>query len=509
MNWSDFGERNKRLNPLWSLGAGMNLGELQPYKEMIALSVLLQVYYMELESNERRSKEDIIDLAWNSLERFNITRLGTSESVERLVDGLLWSGSGGDFEAVYFDDHTRQMTVQKYKYFSVDEEATRSSWEESGRTIYRLSEYAMELIFMSHEIIEEFQISIKLLEIQMHIKHGRVTRAMQDVNELISRVRKMTQQQQEYRNALRRNPKHIFSEYGVMRHQRLEEIHQQFDEERKHFDNIHRSLARLANDEKDVIDFNELRLLSERVELSRKVHDELAEVVLSIFEAETNLRLNFPELFWGASGFNFRTNVWEEWVKSEGLPGGDSLELLVGGLFAPHPDFIYPLAWAWEEQDVGFLPEDLPGDAEDEGIEPETPYIPKSFPWDKVAGLWLPVFTELAEKGRFTFTAEAFSEEQQRNWAQTPDAVDLWVQFFHTEITVQEQAADTGSPGGTDECQRLVQRLLADCPELEILRGKVLRTSIPRAQRDLTVRWPGLEMSPYTITIVENGEVTA
>lgn len=342
MNWSDFGERNKRLNPLWTLGAGMNLGELQPYKEMIALSVLLQVYYLELESNERRAKEDIIELAWSSLERFNIARFGTIESVERLVDGLLWSGGGGDFEAFYYDDQTRQMTLQKYKYFTVDEDATRTSWEESGKTVYRLSEYAMELIFMSHEIIEEFQISIKLLEIQMHIKHGRVTRAMQDVGELISRVRKMTQQQQEYRNALRRNPKHMFSEYGVMRHQRLEEIHQQFDEERKHFDNIHRSLARLANDEKDVIDFNELRLLSERVELSRKVHDELAEVVLSIFEAETNLRLNFPELFWGAAGFNFRTNVWEEWVKAEGLPSGDSLETLISGLFTPSQDFIYP-----------------------------------------------------------------------------------------------------------------------------------------------------------------------
>jgi len=93
MNWSDFGERNKRLNPLWNLGAGMNLGEIQPYKEMVSLSILLQVYYLELESNERRSKEDIITLAWTALERFNIANLGTTESVGRLVEGLLWSGT--------------------------------------------------------------------------------------------------------------------------------------------------------------------------------------------------------------------------------------------------------------------------------------------------------------------------------------------------------------------------------------------------------------------------------
>ncbi|MBW4080729.1 hypothetical protein [Paenibacillus sp. S150] len=501
MNWSDFGERNKRLNPLWSLGAGMNLGELQPYKEMLALSVLLQVYYLELESSEQRTREDIADLAWSSLERFHIAGLGTPESVERLVDGLLWSGSGGDFEAFYYDDATRQMTVQKYKYFSVDEDATRSSWEETGKTVYRLSEYAMELIFMSHEIIEEFQISIKLLEIQMHIKHGRVTRAMQDVNELVTRVRKMTQQQQEYRNALRRNPKHMFSGYGVLRHQRLEEIHLQFDEERKHFDNIHRSLARLANDEKDVIDFNELRQLSERVELSRRVHDELAGVVLSIFEAETNLRLNFPELFWGAAGFNFRTNVWEEWIKPEGLPDADSLELLISGLFTPNQDFIYPLAWAWEEQEVGFLPEEFLDGPDEAGEEEKPPYTPKSIPWPQVTGLWLPVFLGLADTGSFTFSAEAFTEEEQRNWSAAPDAIDLWAQFFHTEISVQ--AEDTDSQGGAaDECQKLIQLLLAARPELEVLRGKVLRTMI-RSGHSHPVSWPGLEMSPYTITIVE------
>lgn len=506
MNWSDFGERNKRLNPLWNLGAGMNLGELQPYKEMIALSVLLQVYYLELESNERRSKDDIVELCWNSLERFNIPKLGTPESVERLVDGLLWSGNGGDFESFYYDDHSRQMELQKYKYFTVDEDATRNSWEESGTTIYRLSEYAMELIFMSHEIIEEFQISIKLLEIQMHIKHGRVTRALQDVNELISRVRKMTQQQQEYRNALRRNPKHIFSEYGVMRHQRLEEIQVQFDEERTHFDNIHRALARLANDEKDVIDFNELRMLSERVELSRRVHDELAEVVLSIFEAETNLRLNFPELFWGAAGFNFRTHVWEEWVKDEGLPSGDSLELLISGLFSPNQDFVYPLPWAWEEQDVGFLPETVLEELEDDSDALSVQYTPKGIPWGDVTKLWRPVFLALAEQGSFTFAADAFTEEEQHQWARTPDAIDLWVQFFHTEITVQEQTEDKAH--GQDECQMLIGQLLADHPELESLRSKRLRTTI-EDELAVSVRWPGLEMSPYTISIIEEGEPTA
>jgi hypothetical protein len=149
----------------------------------------------------------------------------------------------------------------------------------------------------------------------------------------------------------------------------------------------------------DVIDFNEIRLLSERVELSRRVHDELAEVVLSIFEAETNLRLNFPELFWGAVGFNFRTHVWEEWVKEEGLPSGDSLELMIAGLFAPNQDFVYPLPWAWEEQDVGFMPELLMDELEEDLQDMSPAYTPKGIPWAEVAALWTPVFTALAENG--------------------------------------------------------------------------------------------------------------
>jgi hypothetical protein len=65
---------------------------------------------------------------------------------------------------------------------------------------------------------------------------------------------------------------------------------------------------------------------------------------------------------------------------------------------------------------------------------------------------------------------------------------------------VQEQEAE--GHGGADECQKLIQRLLTGHPELEVLRGKLLRTTIRPMQQD-SVRWTGLEISPYTITIVE------
>lgn len=187
-------------------------------------------------------------------------------------------------------------------------------------------------------------------------------------------------------------------------------------------------------------------------------------------------------------------------MKDEGLPSGDSLELLLSGLFAPNQDFVYPLPWAWEEQEVGFIPDVVMDELEDELEAEAVQYIPKGIPWTEVVALWKPVFNALAQQGSFTFTADAFTAEELTRWARTPDAVDLWVQFFHSEIVVQEQAPENSN--GSDECQLLIRYVLADDPQLEDLRGKLLRTRIA-PEPTPWVRWSGLDMSPFIITIVE------
>lgn len=499
MNWADFGERNKRLNPLWNLGEGMNVGDLNPYKNMIALSILLQVYYLELESNEKRTRDDLVSKGWASLKQFGLTEIASTETVDRLVDGLLWSGNGGDFESFFYDEHEGKLLTQKYKYFIVDEDATRINWENQEKTVFRLSEYALELIFMSHEIMEEFQISIKLLEIQMHIKHGRVSRALQDVNELIARVRKMIQHEKEYRYAIKRNPKFIFSEVGKRRQHRIDDIEAQFAEEREHFDNIFTAMKRLQNTEKDLIDFNELRRLVERVEMSRRNHDELAEVVLNIFEIETNLRLNFPELFWRTSGFNFRENVWEDGIKHTGLPNADCMDIIVEGLFSPKQEFVYPLPWAWLEQDVNSL-QATPDYGEEDGKEDsEDIYTPKNIEWIEVANLWEPVFRILLEEGSFTLCDDSFNEETRVKWAATPDAIDLWMQFSNTEVLVSQKNENFESK---DECQMLIYQLRKKDAVFEALCDRLIKTDIVLDKQRM-IRWPGLIMSPFRIRIGE------
>lgn len=141
-----------------------------------------------------------------------------------------------------------------------------------------------------------------------------------------------------------------------------------------------------------------------------------------------------------------------------------------------------------EEQETGFLPEEWLEEPEDTGEEPEESYIPKTIPWPEIAGLWLPVFAGLAAEGRFTFAAEAFTEEEKLGWTNNPNAVDLWAQFFHAEVKVQEAGEE--NTAGTDECQRLIQYLLDKHPELEVLRGKVLRTklAVPGSSRQLSGR---------------------
>jgi hypothetical protein len=66
-------------------------------------------------------------------------------------------------------------------------------------------------------------------------------------------------------------------------------------------------------------------------------------------------------------------------------------------------------------------------------------------------------------------------------------------------VQLQDEDSEGGAP---DECQLLIRYLLAEHPHLESIRGKLLRTTIASAKAQV-VRWPGLEMSPYTITIGE------
>jgi hypothetical protein len=66
--WQGFGERTKGLNPIWHLKSGMQLSVLTDYAQMLALSVLLEVFYREIKNNPDRKKQDLLGITKGCLD---------------------------------------------------------------------------------------------------------------------------------------------------------------------------------------------------------------------------------------------------------------------------------------------------------------------------------------------------------------------------------------------------------------------------------------------------------
>ena len=47
-SWEGFAQRMQRLNPLFELGRGMEIGELKPYIQTILMQVLLTIFYQRI-----------------------------------------------------------------------------------------------------------------------------------------------------------------------------------------------------------------------------------------------------------------------------------------------------------------------------------------------------------------------------------------------------------------------------------------------------------------------------
>ena len=51
-SWEGFAQRMQRLNPLFELGRGMEVGELKPHIQTILMQVLLTIFYRELNDDD-------------------------------------------------------------------------------------------------------------------------------------------------------------------------------------------------------------------------------------------------------------------------------------------------------------------------------------------------------------------------------------------------------------------------------------------------------------------------
>lgn len=491
--WQGFGERVKHLNPLWQLGSGMNLGELNPYAPMLGLALLLEVFYRELDNNRERTRQDLFLITQEIVREMHLAE-PDQDTLWRFVDGILWSGPPQmqeSFSAYYFDEKEERMARQTFRYLQEDRQ--NSEWERGGKTVYQLTEEALELIFMSREVLQELEISIDQLYVQQQIKRGNYQQALRGLDDLLARVNRLIQEELQYQADMKRNPKIIFQQGERRRSKREEEIKAQFDEERKRFDELQHSLQRMQQ-----ASSAEWYMLQDKLERTRQHHDRLAKVVLDNIALEVEFRVRYPYYFWSRPSYSFRRNVWEDGILKEGVLHLEQLSLFLQPLFSPEAPFLFPLDWSWAEQAGSEADRE---EEWDETPEERETYVPRTVDFEQIADVWEPIFSDLLEKGIFSLTQlREISPEEQEMWLRQKETTDLWLMFFVSPLTVP--AIDPEEPVA-DERLRLIQVLQRRDPRFQALTGKRIRVRMEPGEA--MIRWEKLVMSPFTIRLEEGG----
>jgi hypothetical protein len=487
--WGGFGDRIKRLNPIWMMGRGMNAGPLTEYVQMLGLALLLEVFYRELDNNPQRTRDDLVEIVGSIAHDMGMKE-ADQDLIQRMVDGYLWYKDAGlqqPYAGTVYDEKKGSFDTHMFRYMKEDRH--HSQWDKGGKTVYQLTEEALEIIFMSRELLQELEISIDQMYIQQQMKRGNFRKALRGLDDLLARVRKLIRQEEEYRDDIRRNPKFIFRQGVSLRSKREEEIRGQFEEEKRRFDELMYTLQRLS-----AASSEEFGRLQEKIDSTRQVHDRLAQLVLGNMSLELELRVKFPHLFWLQSTVSFRRSYWEEWILKDGLPEPDDMESLLAPLFSPQPEFLYPLDWAWEEQDMSHearqREEENVLEKEEESRAPE-----RVVDWEDIVSLWMPIMKGLIQHEMAPLSAlRSISVEQQRHWLRQKEAVDLWLMFYGTELIVPELKPETPY---SDDRLVLLQKLSEQDERIRRLEGKTILASIESGQS--MIRWEGAVITPFVL----------
>lgn len=488
-----FGERMKRLNPIWNLASGMQLASLKDYAQMLALSVLLEVFYREIENNPDRKKQDLMGITKgcvNDLKIESVTDI-SEELLQRFVDGLLWSGQAEfhqPFMAKWFDEKDLEIKDHRFRYLVEDREM--SQWENGGKTVYRCSDEAKELIFMSREIIQELEITIDQLYIEHLVKNGHFQQALSGLDDLMARVKRMIARELDYRESMKRNPKIIFQQEHELRSGREQEVKQQFQEEKERFLHMRTLLQRMSTT-------NQHYEIAEKLEQTRRIHDQLASHVVENMRLEIDLRYEFPNLFWKQQQITFQKSYFQDWLAVDGLPHPDNMTILLEPLFSAQTHFIYPLDWSWMEHDTTAQTNET-----SEKTEEETKvitYQKREVDWEKLVNLWEPLFVELIEKGECRLSnLRGIPETLQEKWLEQKEAVDLWLLFHSEPLTIMMIDKEKEL---SDERLKLIQQLIIRQDRFMRLEGKTIHSFIDSKQS--MIHWKGVNISPFVLRIID------
>jgi len=487
-------ERLKKTLAISKLGQGMDLGELNDYSHEIALYLLLKVFHREINNNYQRTKRDLIEMTRQIINELNLK--ASDEQIKRLVDGVLYSGDPrqqSHFSVILYNEVKAKHEEYMFRYLIPDREA--SGWDKGGSTVYMLTETSQEIIFITREVLQEFGFDLEQFYTLQLIKNGNFTEAKGSVSNLIARVRSLIKEEKDWREDILRNPGLIFAARKERKKRTEGDLREQFAEEKKVFADMFTWRDRLSNfpTEKK----KEGELLFDELERARALHDRLAELAISNLSLELEIRTENPDIFWKTSQISFKKDYWQDSIINKGLPDIELFENLLQPLFSPEQDFIFPLDWAWAEQQLyTYLEED---EKEEDIQNLESPFE-KEVDWSLITELWEDVFAELLKKGSFPLRKlENFPEDLQIKWLSQEKNLELFMMFIITDIYMQEPEEDYS---GLDERLYLYKRLIERDKKFRQLEGKMIKAHMDSSGPKIKLL-DEFEISTYTLYLEE------
>ena len=488
-------DRLKKTSAISQLGKGFDIGELKDYGHEISLYLLLKVFRREINNNQNRSKNDLIEMTGNIINEMKLE--ASLDQIKRLVDGILYSGDPkrqAPFSVMLYDENLRAHREFKFRYLVPDREDSR--WEEGGSTVYRLTEIAQEIIFITREVLEEFGFDLEQFYTLQLIKNGNFSEAKDSVSNLIARVRNLIKKEKDRKEDILRNPSLIFSAKENSKRMSEGELKEQFKEEKKVFEDMFSWQDRL--EKFPTKKKKEGKLLFEELERARKLHDKLAEIAISNLSLEMEIRADSPELFWKTSNLSYKKDFWQNLILKKGLPDIELFTELLTPLFSPKQEFIFPLDWAWAEQQLYTYIDDFI-EKEEEFLEEENP-PEKEEDWELILELWEDVFLQLKKKGKFELkTLEKISESQKKKWLSQDKNLELFLMFIITEVELEKVEKEYS---GLDERLLLYNRLIEKNEELSELETKTIKSKLDNSQ-DLINLNDDFRLSPYILYLEE------
>lgn len=496
-SWEGFAQRMQRLNPLFELGRGMDVGELRPHLQTILMHVLLTIFYRELNDDDNRRKTDIKYMVEDSIKEMKL--LADERQIDRITSGLLYQGReefSKPFEALYYDEIRGTWETQTFRYLTMDELYT--NLEIGGSIVYKLTEIAQEMIFMSREMAEEFSITIEQLYSMQLIKNGNFRKATRNLDHLISRVNWLMSREFSFQKEMINNPKILLMEEEWQRANNREEIEKQFEEEKNHFRTITSMIEKTKrrNEADDPIQ-KELVLLQEKIGHTRQLHDRFAKLVIQNISYEMKLKVENPSLFWENSLVSFREHFYENWLMKDGFSHFEEIETIMSSLFSPKNEFILPLDWIWGEQEFNEK-QQLTDAEEEEPIESITHQRVTN--WDSVVKAWSYVFQYLQTYREFSLAdLKDLPLEVQDLWLEESETIDLWMMFDKKPLKIQVMYRKEETL--SDEREILLFKLMKEYPQFQMFEGMKIYTKFDHRAEPLL--WHRMKITPFKICIQE------